>query len=87
VQKQVHSAVEHAHAHHPPSSPGSPAAGQASSGDGTRQQTAQAQAAGQQDFVAGVELSLPFKLAPADGLRTPFTNHVKGYQGLLDYVW
>ena len=36
---------------------------------------------------AGVALEVPFRLAAADGLRTPFTNFVRGYQGLLDYVW
>ena len=30
---------------------------------------------------------VPHRLASADGLRTPFTNHVEGYQGLLDYIW
>lgn len=34
-----------------------------------------------------MELSIPFRLASADQLHTPFTNYVKGYQGLLDYVW
>lgn len=69
LAKQVHSAVEHAHA------PGSPTAHPA------------AGATGEQAVVAGVDLTIPFRLAPADCLRTPFTNHVKGYQGLLDYIW
>ncbi|PSC75583.1 2, 5 -phosphodiesterase 12 [Micractinium conductrix] len=55
--------------------PGSPAA-HSSPGAGNRQQ-----------FVAGVELDIPFRLRSADGLRTPFTNYVQGYQGLLDYIW
>ena len=33
------------------------------------------------------DLALPLRLRPADGLATPFTNYVRGYQGLLDYVW
>jgi mRNA deadenylase 3'-5' endonuclease subunit Ccr4 len=41
----------------------------------------------EREVVAGVDLELPFSLRPADELRTPFTNHVKGYQGLLDYIW
>ena len=36
---------------------------------------------------AGVELEIPFQLASADRLRSPFTNYVRGYQGLLDYIW
>ncbi len=36
---------------------------------------------------AGVDLTIPFQLQTADGMRTPFTNYVKGYQGLLDYIW
>ena len=39
------------------------------------------------EVVPGVALASPFELASADGLRTEFTNYVKGYQGLLDYVW
>ena len=35
----------------------------------------------------GVDLRSPFALAPADGLRTEFTNYVRGYVGALDYVW
>lgn len=31
--------------------------------------------------------SMPCSLRSADDLRTPFTNYVKGYQGLLDYIW
>lgn len=37
--------------------------------------------------VTGVPLSIPFQLRSADGLQTPFTNYVRGYSGLLDYVW
>jgi 2',5'-phosphodiesterase len=33
------------------------------------------------------DLALPLRLRPADGLRSPFTNFVRGYTGLLDYVW
>ncbi|KAL4445318.1 hypothetical protein ABPG77_011143 [Micractinium sp. CCAP 211/92] len=55
--------------------PGSPAA-HSSPGAGNQQQ-----------FVAGVDLQIPFSLRSADDLRTPFTNYVKGYQGLLDYIW
>jgi len=33
------------------------------------------------------DLVLPLRLRPADGLATPFTNYVRGYKGLLDYVW
>lgn len=86
-------------------------------------------AGNQQQFVAGVDLEIPFRcggcvllgteaarlalwmhrapsslhshpasalhyapchcrrLRSADELRTTFTNHVQGYQGLLDYIW
>lgn len=37
--------------------------------------------------VAGTALSIPFRLASADGLTTDFTNYVRGYKGALDYVW
>mmetsp|Transcript_9356 Transcript_9356/g.28148 ORF Transcript_9356/g.28148 Transcript_9356/m.28148 type:complete len:1012 (-) Transcript_9356:263-3298(-) len=37
--------------------------------------------------VVGVDLTIPFHLAPADGLVTEFTNYVRGYRGFLDYVW
>ena len=37
--------------------------------------------------VAGVSLSSPFSLSPADGLRSNVTNYVNGYEGLLDYVF
>ena len=35
----------------------------------------------------GLDLSIPVRLASADGLRTAFTNYVRGYNGALDYVW
>ena len=37
--------------------------------------------------VTGIPLSVPFQLRSADGLQTPFTNYVRGYSGLLDYIW
>lgn len=37
--------------------------------------------------VTGIPLSIPFQLCSADGLQTPFTNYVRGYSGLLDYIW
>jgi 2',5'-phosphodiesterase len=38
--------------------------------------------------VVGLDLASPFgPLAAADGMATPFTNFVRGYRGLLDYVW
>ncbi len=38
--------------------------------------------------VIGVDVRSPFgPLASADGLRTEFTNYVRGYAGALDYVW
>ena len=66
-------AAEGVHAHEQ----GSPTATTIAGGGGPRGR----------EFVAGVDLALPFALRPADDLRTPFTNHVKGYQGLLDYIW
>jgi 2',5'-phosphodiesterase len=43
--------------------------------------------AGASGPVPGVPLASPFDLVAADGLASAFTNHVRGYQGLLDYVW
>ena len=37
--------------------------------------------------VAGMDLTSPFALRSADGMEPEFTNYVRGYQGLLDYVW
>ena len=37
--------------------------------------------------VVGIPLSVPFQLRSADDLQTPFTNYVRGYCGLLDYMW
>lgn len=37
--------------------------------------------------VPGIDLELPFALAAADNLRSNVTNYVRGYEGLLDYVW
>ena len=37
--------------------------------------------------VNGIPLSIPFQLRSADDLQTPFTNYVRGYCGLLDYMW
>lgn len=37
--------------------------------------------------VTGIPLRVPFQLRSADSLQTPFTNYVRGYAGLLDYVW
>lgn len=34
-----------------------------------------------------MDLELPFRLRAADDLKTPFTNYVPGYKGLLDYIW
>lgn len=37
--------------------------------------------------VTGVDVSVPFALRSADGGRYEFTNYVRGYTGLLDYVF
>lgn len=37
--------------------------------------------------VPGIDLELPFALAAADKLRSNVTNYVRGYEGLLDYIW
>ena len=37
--------------------------------------------------VSGIPLSIPFQLRSADELQSPFTNYVRGYCGLLDYIW
>jgi 2',5'-phosphodiesterase len=39
------------------------------------------------NIVAGMDLKSPFSLNSADDMVPEFTNYVKGYQGLLDYVW
>lgn len=40
-----------------------------------------------EELVPGVSLTSPFALAAADRLRSNVTNYVRGYEGLLDYVW
>ena len=42
---------------------------------------------GEQTGIVGLDLTIPFDLRSADGLRTEFTNYVKGYIGALDYVF
>lgn len=37
--------------------------------------------------VNGIPLSIPYQLRSADDLQSPFTNYVRGYSGLLDYIW
>lgn len=37
--------------------------------------------------VTGTPLSIPFQLRSADELQSAFTNYVRGYSGLLDYIW
>ena len=37
--------------------------------------------------VNGISLSIPFQLRSTDELQSPFTNYVRGYSGLLDYIW
>ena len=37
--------------------------------------------------VEGLDLTSPFSLQSADGMEPEFTNYVKGFEGLLDYVW
>jgi len=37
--------------------------------------------------VHGVQLRAPYQLRSADDLQYPFSNYVRGYTGLLDYVW
>ena len=37
--------------------------------------------------VAGMDLTSPFSLQSADGMEPEFTNYVRGFQGLLDYIW
>ena len=39
------------------------------------------------DGLTPTDITIPFHLAPSDGLATPYTNLVRGYAGLLDYVW
>ena len=35
----------------------------------------------------GVHLRAPYRLRSADNLKYPFSNYVRGYTGLLDYIW
>ena len=42
---------------------------------------------GNGDGLCPPDLRLPFDFFPADSLRTPCTNYVRGYSGLLDFVW
>ena len=37
--------------------------------------------------VHGVHLRAPYRLRSADDLELPFSNFVRGYTGLLDYIW
>lgn len=37
--------------------------------------------------VYGVHLRTPYQLRSADNLQYPFSNYVRGYTGMLDYVW
>ncbi|DBA96565.1 TPA: hypothetical protein ACH3X1_015434 [Trebouxia sp. C0004] len=37
--------------------------------------------------VNGISLSIPYQLRSADDLQSSFTNYVRGYSGLLDYIW
>lgn len=39
------------------------------------------------DGLCPPDLRLPFNFFPADSLQTPCTNYVRGYSGLLDFVW
>ena len=56
--------------------PGMLCRGQAGSTDGQ---------AGERVF--GVHLRAPYRLRSADDLKYPFSNYVRGYTGLLDYIW
>lgn len=40
-----------------------------------------------QAVITGVPLATGLHLRSADNLQTPFTNYVRGYSGLLDYIW
>lgn len=97
VSKMVHGSVEHMHAassagsprssqQRPPAVPGA-AVGEESGLGGGAEAEAEAAGAPTDAVVAGVDLEIPFRLRPADGLRSELTNYVKGYQGLLDYIW
>jgi len=39
------------------------------------------------EFIAGMKLDSPFLFDTSDGMAPEFTNFVRGYQGLLDYIW
>lgn len=65
---------------------GSVSAAEASPGDAMSTETV-SQTAADQGGIVGLELTIPFQLGSADGLRTEFTNYVRGYSGALDYVW
>ena len=45
------------------------------------------QTAADRGGIVGLDVTIPFQLRSADGLRTEFTNYVRGYSGALDYVW
>ena len=36
--------------------------------------------------VHGIHLRAPYRLRSADDLQYPFSNYVRGYNGLLDYI-
>ena len=70
--------------------PGRRLRGQRREAGGTwRRRTASGVWAGGVVASSAASASCPYccRLRSADGLRTPFTNYVQGYQGLLDYIW
>lgn len=40
-----------------------------------------------EEVVTGIPLTTGLQLRSADDLQSPFTNYVRGFSGLLDYIW
>ncbi|KAK9846341.1 hypothetical protein WJX81_001906 [Elliptochloris bilobata] len=70
-----------------PDPAGAPAAASTAGGAAATEGAGGLGGAGNGGAVHGVDLEHGFRLASVDSLATPFTNYVRGYSGLLDYVW
>lgn len=57
--------------------------GDRQSNDGTSRTSSRRE----ENKVCGIKLTSTFSLASSDDMKPEFTNYVKGYQGLLDYIW
>ena len=40
-----------------------------------------------EEVVTGISLTTGLQLRSADDLQSPFTNYVRGFSSLLDFIW